>query len=60
MSQRLLESINFKANLIEEIIENLENYCTDSRVLDWIEELQEVLNEYKEQAFELIVQGFRE
>lgn len=59
MSQRLLESINFKANLIEEIIEHLENYCTDSQVLDWIEELQEVLNEYKEQAFELIVQGFR-
>lgn len=59
MSQRLLESINFKANLIEEIIEHLENYCTDSHVLDWIEELQEVLNEYKEQAFELIVQGFR-
>ena len=59
MSQRLLESINFKANLIEEIIEHLENYCTDSRVLDWIEELQEVLNEYKEQAFDLIVQGFR-
>ena len=52
MSQRLLESINFKANLIEEIIEHLENYCTDSHVLDWIEELQEVLNEYKEQAFE--------
>lgn len=60
MSQRLLESINFKANLIEEIIEHLENYCTDSHVLDWIEELQEVLNEYKEQAFDLIVQGFRE
>ena len=59
MRQRLLESINFKANLIEEIIEHLENYCTDSQVLDWIEELQEVLNEYKEQAFELIVQGFR-
>ena len=59
MSQRLLESINFKANLIEEIIEHLENYCTDSHVLDRIEELQEVLNEYKEQAFELIVQGFR-
>ena len=60
MSQRLLESINFKANLIEEIIEHLENYCTDSHVLDWIEELQEVLNEYKEQAFDLIVQWFRE